>query len=201
MFELQSPEIDKLTAAFIEARKAMKPVKEDAKANYGTYVSIAEIKSCTQEALLAHGLSLTQGRTFKDGIVFVVTKLTHTSGQWQASYVPLYIPENPKNVDQAYGASYSYQRRYELYGLFGIMGEDNDPDSIKNESPRSVPAPRPVSSDKPYPASEAQVKLLSSLLNGKDEILKSILQKHNASSLTELSSRDASGYIEKLKGK
>ena len=50
MFELQSPEIDKLTAAFVEARKAMKPVKEDAKANYGTYVSIAEIKSCTQRS-------------------------------------------------------------------------------------------------------------------------------------------------------
>jgi len=186
-FQLQSPEVDKLTTAFIEARKASKPVREDAKANYGTYVSISEIKSCTNDALLANGLSLTQGTVPKDGQVFLFTKLTHTSGQWQASYMPLYIPESVKNIDQAYGSSMSYQRRYQLYGLFGIMGEDNDPDSIRTERPQG--------------ASEAQLKLLSSLLAGKEELVKHIFSKNNISSLSDLSSAAASNYITQLKGK
>lgn len=131
---IQSQEIDKLTAAFVEARKAFMPVREDCKANYGSYVSLEEIKACTNAALLANGLSLTQGRTWSNGTVLLVTKLAHVSGQWQCSYMPLFIGENVKNIDQAYGSAMSYERRYELYGLFSIKGEDLDPDSAPSST-------------------------------------------------------------------
>lgn len=134
---LQSVEVDKLTQAFIEARKKFKPFKEDSKANYGGYVSIDEIKGCTNQALLDNGLSLTQTRTFNQGQAFLVTKLMHVSGQWQASYVPLVIGSSVKNIDQALGAAMSYNRRYELYGLFSFKGEESDPDA----SPDSHKAP------------------------------------------------------------
>jgi len=136
MLPTQSNEIDKLTTAFVEARKAARPFREDSKANYGSYVSIDEIKSCTNQALLDNGLSLTQMRTFVDGQIFLVTKITHISGQWQAGHVPLIIPENPKNIDQAYGSSMTYQRRYELYGLFAFKGEEEiDQDGEKSTPP------------------------------------------------------------------
>lgn len=144
MFQLQSSEIDKLTQSFIEARKGFKFVKEDSKANYGKYVSLEQIKECTNDALLTNGLSLTQTRVVWEGKVYLVTKLTHVSGQWQASYVPLVIPDNPKDINQAYGSALSYQRRYELYGLFSIKGEENDPDSspeVRDETPRTEMKP------------------------------------------------------------
>jgi hypothetical protein len=141
MLPLQSPEIDKLTQAFVEARKSFKFVREDNKANYGKYVSLEEIKACTNEALLANGLSLTQKRTVIDKEIFLVTKLTHVSGQWECSYVPLIIHDNPKDINQAYGAALSYQRRYELYGLFSIKGEENDPDSVQEDVSRPANNP------------------------------------------------------------
>lgn len=137
--KLQSDEIDKLTTAFVEARKEFDFVKLDGRAHHGGYVSLDEIKFCTNGALLKHGLSLTQTRSFNENHVFLVTKLTHTSGQWLASYAPLYVPENPKSIDQAYGSAVTYARRYELYGLFSIKGEDLDPDSLDNPQNKSMP--------------------------------------------------------------
>jgi hypothetical protein len=189
-FKLQSDEIDKLTAAFVEARKQSRPVREDAKANYGTYVSLSEIKACTNEALLSNGLSLTQGRTFSEGHVLLVTKLSHVSGQWQASYVPLFVPENPKNLDQAYGTAMSYQRRYELYGLFGILGEDNDPDSVGEEV-------RPVSSEF---ISDKQAGFIRMLLkNHSPEVEKALLDAYK--SLDKIPRSRMDSIVEKLKGK
>lgn len=189
-FKLQSDEIDKLTAAFVEARRQSKPVKEDAKANYGSYVSLAEIKACTNEALLVNGLSLTQGRTFSEGHVLLVTKLSHVSGQWQASYVPLFVSENPKNIDQAYGTAMSYQRRYELYGLFGILGEDNDPDSVGGEE---KPAYSEFISDK-------QVGLIRMLLkNNGPEKEKTLLDAYK--SLDKIPKNKMDSIVDWLKGK
>ncbi len=147
MLPLQSEQIDQLTAAFVLARQKAKPFKEDGKANYGSYVSIDEIRSCTNESLLANGLSLTQTRTFVEGQIMLVTRLTHISGQWQCSYVPLIIADNPKNVDQAYGASMTYQRRYELYGLFAFKGEELDPDA--EAEPKSNSNNKSNKNDKP----------------------------------------------------
>jgi hypothetical protein len=141
MLQTQSQDIDKLTQAFVEARKAFKFVREDNKANYGSYVSLEEIKACTNDALLANGLSLTQTRTVIEQQIYLVTKLVHISGQWQASYVPLIIPDNPKDINQAYGSALSYQRRYELYGLFSIKGEENDPDSTLVNMGQNVTTP------------------------------------------------------------
>lgn len=193
-FKLQSDEIDKLTIAFVEARKQSTPVRKDAKANYGSYVSIGEIKACTNEALLANGLSLTQGRTFAEGLEFVVTKLTHVSGQWQASYVPLFVPENPKNIDQARGSAYSYQRRYELYGLFGILGDDLDPDSVESPTEQPVAKGGEVISDK-------QLGLLRTLLKAQPEREAKLCAHYKISDLSQLSWRHMNEVVEMLKPK
>lgn len=193
-FKLQSDEIDKLTAAFVEARKQSTPVRKDAKANYGSYVSIGEIKACTNEALLANGLSLTQGRTFADGHIILVTRLTHTSGQWQASYVPLFVPENPKNIDQAYGSAMSYQRRYELYGLFGILGDDLDPDSVESAVEQPIVKLSEVISDK-------QLGLLRTLLKSQPEREAKLCAHYKIADLSQLSWKHMNEVVETLKPK
>ncbi len=191
-FKLQSDEIDKLTTAFIEARKAFKGVTEDNKANYGSYVSIDEIKACTNPALLANGLSLTQTRSFHDNRIFLVTKLTHASGQWIASYVPLYIPENPKNIDQAIGNAMTYQRRYELYGLFAIKGEDLDPDSFKEEMPTVVKSD--VISDK-------QLAMLKMLLRSQPDRESKLCAHYKIADLSQLPWKHMNEVVNQLKPK
>lgn len=184
-FKLQSDEIDKLTVAFVQARSEFKFVKEDAKANFGTYVSIGEIKAATHDSLLKHGLSLTQDRTIytaPDNNLhqILVTKLTHTSGQWKASYVPLFLPESmPKGIDQSIGTALSYQKRYELYGLFSVMGEDLDPDSINND-------PKLMPTNGNGFISEKQLLLLKSLLKGQESRETGICARYKIDSLDKL---------------
>ena len=190
MLPLQSPEIDKLTQAFVEARKGFKFVKEDSKANYGSYVSLEEIKYATSDSLLANGLSLTQGRTIIDNAICLVTRLTHTSGQWIASYVPLVIPENVKDINQAYGSALSYQRRYELYGLFSIKGEENDPDSI---------AANPTQPNNCI--SEKQLALLKSKIAGDAQLEDKICQRAKIAALHLLDKRLMDQVLAYIDGK
>ena len=190
MLPRQSDEIDKLTTAFIEARKSFKPFKEDSNANYGKYVSIDEIKYCTNDSLLANGLSLTQERTIVDGQVVLVTQLTHSSGQWRASYVPLCIVENPKSIDQAYGSSMTYQRRYELYGLFAFKGEELDPDAD---------TAKPTSYQSQY-INDKQVALINMLAKSKPDMAKDFLEKLKIDEFSQLPKQYADRVIKALKG-
>lgn len=187
-FELQSSEIDKLTAAFVQAKKEFTPFKATAKGNWGAYVSIDDMRAATNDALLKHGVKLTQGEAFSEfngGTVFLITTLSH-GNQWERSYMPIYIPANPRSIDQAYGSSFSYQRRYALYNLFGIKGEDLDPDSA------------PPVKDK---MNDATFSKLIALLDKRPDaasIEKSILKKANIVRLEDLTEEKAQSCIEAL---
>lgn len=199
MLPLQSNEIDKLTQAFVEARKGFKFVKEDSKANYGSFVSLEEIKYATNESLLANGLSLTQGRTIVDGAICLVTRLTHTSGQWIASYVPLVIPETAKDINQEYGKAMSYQRRYELYGLFSIKGEENDPDSVREESSQpSGNVGQNVTGSGCI--SEKQLAMLKAILRGDADREAKICAHYKIDTLAQLPWKHMQEVVNKLKG-
>ncbi len=133
MLPLQSENIDKLTEAFIAARMSFKEFNAETNSRYDKkkrLVSIDDCREATEDALFANGISLTQQQQWVDGMAMLETKYRHTSGQWEASYAPLNLNNtNPGlNVDQIVGTSMSYQRRYALYGLFCIKGEDLDPD-------------------------------------------------------------------------
>ncbi len=187
-FKLQSDEIDKLTAAFVEAKKEFLPFKATAKGNWGAYVSIDDMRAATNDALIKHGVKLTQDQAFSEfngGTVFLVTKLAH-GNQWERSFMPIYIPANPRSIDQAYGSSFSYQRRYALYNLFGIKGEDLDPDSA------------PVVKDK---MKDATFSKLIALLDKRPDaaaIEKSILKKAEITRLEELTEEKAQSCIDAL---
>jgi len=97
--DLQSPEIDKITAALVEAKKNFKPLWADSKSNYKKegFVGLDSIEDCTRDALHLQGLSTKQGRCVMEGAVMLQTQLIHTSGQWFAYYMPLTMP-NPQNT-------------------------------------------------------------------------------------------------------
>lgn len=129
--KLHSDEIDKLTQAFTKATLEINGFEADKSGNYGPYVTINSIRRTSWNILANHGLKVWQGRTVHNGQLYLVTRLMHISGQWEASYTPQNIPSTARSYDQALGIAMSYQRRYDLYGLFGILGEDSDPESKK----------------------------------------------------------------------
>jgi hypothetical protein len=70
-------------------------------------------------------------------------------------------------------------------------GDGMDPDSEPQEEQKQ----------KPMVASDAQVKFLSSLLAGKDDIRQTLLKSEGVESLEQLSAGLVSRSIAKLKGK
>ncbi len=189
--ELQSPQINELITALVAAKKEFKPLKATAKGNYGEYASSDDIKEATEDALGNHGLVFVQNRVYLCERVFLQTRLLHNSGQWIAAYFPLDIPENVRSIDQAYGSATTYQRRYEAYGMLGLgKGDGMDPDSEPQEEQKP----------KTIVASEAQVKFLSNLLAGKDDIRQTLLKSEGVTSLDQLSAGLVSRSITKLKG-
>lgn len=196
--KLQSDEIDKISAAFISACSDIEDFKASKKGNYGLYVTINDIKHAAYKACLKYGLRYKQYRTIIDGKVIMITQLNHSSGQWERSYVELNLPANSKRGDfnQDWGASYSYQRRYELYGLFGILGEDIDPDDdpALKESTESSQSNAKVISKKQY-------DYIISLLANQTEREKGILEKYKIDDIGDLLASDCDEVINILKRK
>lgn len=190
--ELQSPQINELVKAMVAAKKEFKPLLADVKGQYGEYASSDAIKEATEEALGNHGLYFKQDPSILDGHVVLHSQLSHESGQWMASYMLLTGTGNPRSVDQSYGSSITYQRRYVAYGMLGLgKGDGMDPDSIPQEPQ--------ISSAKV--ATQNQIYRLSHLLREKDtnnEIRDSMLKHEGVDSLEQLSFDLVSKSIDKL---
>jgi hypothetical protein len=76
------------------------------------------------------------------GLIHLTTMLAHSSGEWLASEWPV-CPIADTTVPQRMGAALTYARRYALFALVGIAGEDDldAPDLLA----RSEPVPKSAS--------------------------------------------------------
>jgi len=192
--DLQSPEIDKITAAFVEAKKGFAAAEKDGKGNFGTFTSLGAIKNCTEESLLENGLMYKQGEVFMEGIWMLMTFLSHTSGQWMANYCPLFHDPVQKDPNKAHGASLTYQRRYASYGFLGVGKDDAiDPDyKQKNESTTTV------SSQEQEPITSKQLYTIEQKLKADPKLEEDILKKYNVASLGNLYKWEAKDILEKI---
>jgi ERF superfamily len=80
------------------------------------------------------------------GLIHLTTMLAHSSGEWLASDWPV-CPISETAAPQRMGAALTYARRYALFALVGIAGED-DLDAPDLPS-RSEPVPKPASAAVP----------------------------------------------------
>ena len=117
-----STETKELYAAFVAAQADPKYAAFD-KTNphfKNKYASLASARDTITPALAKHGLAVMQvtefGETFR-----LVTRMVHTSGQWVESYYPL-----DKAAPQQMGSGMTYARRYSLFAICGIVGDDDD---------------------------------------------------------------------------
>ena len=149
--------------------------------NWGSFASLDAIRDVTKLALAKNGLRFDQGPAWHEGTVFMVSSLNHTSGQWKRWYMPIYIAENARDHNQAWGASQSYQRRYSAYGILGLgKGDDNDPESTNDGRvhAQSKPGSNTIS--------EKQVALLKARINGNAELESIICKGFKIATLAQL---------------
>ena len=107
------------------------------------YASLASGLDIVRKSLGQHGIATVQTTAIDNeaGQIRLTTILAHESGEWISSDWPV-CPTSQTNTPHLMGAALSYARRYALFALVGIAGEDDldAPDLLVEPSPAiSIP--------------------------------------------------------------
>lgn len=107
-----------LAAAQAEIRNPAKNHKNPHFKN--KYADLTDGLDVIRPTLSKHGIAVIQATAFVDGFVTLVTRLAF-KGQWYQSTWPL----GPAGNQQQLGAANTYARRYSLFALVGVAGDDD----------------------------------------------------------------------------
>ena len=143
--------MSELTKALIQFHKDVDKIEKNARANYGKFADLANVLSTVTPALLKNDLVLVQ--EFDGDKLYTV--LRHISGEFISSGCNLIISEG-RNKTQEWGKAVTYQRRYAICSILGIVA-DMDMDGAMLEDAKPEPA-KPKSKPKPAAAKNPVTK-------------------------------------------
>jgi ERF superfamily len=108
------------------------------------YASLASGLDIIRKSLGQHEIATVQTTTIdkESGQIRLTTLLAHASGEWISSDWPV-CPISETANPHVMGAALTYARRYALFALVGIAGEDDldAPDLLVDPSPTAAPDP------------------------------------------------------------
>jgi len=87
-----------------------------------SYVDLSDGLEVIRKCFSKHGLAFIQGTSIVDGMIVLNTRITHLSGQWIESEYPVGGLGKPQEM----GSGMTYARRYALFSMVGVAGEDDD---------------------------------------------------------------------------
>ena len=174
--------MSELTKALIGFHKAVDKIEKNARANYGKFADLANVLSTVTPALHANGLAITQ--TFLDDSL--ITTLHHESGETLSSSCKLIICDG-RNMTQEWGKAVTYQRRFSICAILGVVA-DMDTDDVPDlpSSSKTTPA-------QAKPANVKQAVASQAFQAGQ----KAIKAAKTLDSLSDLSKRVAERYDKK----
>jgi len=116
--ELTNPE-----KALVAIIRASNPCDQDQTFRYAAFSSGLDI---VRKALGGHEIATVQTTTIdkEAGLIRLTTTLAHSSGEWLSSEWPV-CPIAETVAPRRMGAALTYARRYALFTLVGIAGEDD----------------------------------------------------------------------------
>src|SRR5436305_12827804 len=89
------------------------------------YASLASGLDIVRKALGKHEIAAVQTTAIDEaGLIRLTTVLAHSSGEWVSSDWPV-CPVSETSAPHRMGAALTYARRYALFTLVGIAGEDD----------------------------------------------------------------------------
>jgi len=136
--ELKNPEKTLTATIYPERRNRERTYGSQAAEQGGRtfhYASLASGLELVRKTLSSHGLAVVQTTAIDDGaqVVKLTTVLAHSSGEWIASDWPVCSVKDTETPHRM-GMALTYARRYALFALVGIAGED-DLDAPDLETP------------------------------------------------------------------
>lgn len=138
-----------LAAAQLEMANPEKNKSATIKSEKGSYAykyaDLAEALDGLRKTLGAHGLSIIQVTQLDGDTLTVITRLMHSSGQWIDSTYPVCRT----GAHQQMGAALTYARRYALFAMVGIAGDDDTDGNGAAEAVGGARRPAPAKPDEP----------------------------------------------------
>lgn len=95
------------------------------KSNYADFESVV---GAARPALSKNGLAFIQMPSIENDKTVLVTRITHSSGQWFEDSMPI---KATKDDAQGLGSAITYTRRYALQAALGIVTSNDDDDAEK----------------------------------------------------------------------
>ena len=144
-----SQDTNEISAALSKAQGMMdNPDKSAKNPHFGsTYADLAAGLSAIRVALSANGIAFIQTPRIEDDLMMLDTRLTHSSDQYfECEWPVCKLPAAP----QLMGSALTYARRYSLFSIVGIAGEDDDGNAASASTPardskgRSLPPKPPI---------------------------------------------------------
>jgi|SRR5271154_3274847 len=119
-----------ISKALIDAQAEVQN-PEFSKTNLHLKYKYAELKSvikAVKPVLAKHGLSIIQSPVWhvETSSWVLISRITHTSGQWQEFMMPMFYVCERGNASQSFGSALTYARRYAYNSLMGIVGDEDD---------------------------------------------------------------------------
>src|SRR3954452_2546780 len=105
------------------------------------YASLASGLDLVRKCLGQHEIATIQSTAIDNdnGLIRLTTVLAHSSGEWMSSDWPV-CPVSETNAPHRMGAALTYARRYALFTLVGIAGEDDlDAPDLPSLSVKATP--------------------------------------------------------------
>jgi len=127
-----SDQINELSEALAAAQGALKnPAKTKTNPHFKSqYVDLSDGLAAVRECLSKHGLMIVQGTSIHDSAIILHTRISHKSGQWIEAEYPVGGFGRPQEM----GSALTYARRYSLFAMVGIAGEDDDDGNAAQEA-------------------------------------------------------------------
>jgi len=141
-----SEQINEIAAALAKAQAEIKnPHKDSINPHFKSrYVDLASGIDAVRAVLSKNGISIIQAPTVENLFITLETRLAHSSGQWiSCTYPVIQFPAKQQEI----GSAITYARRYSLFGLVGIAGDDDDDGneaSKRETAPPAKQAPKPT---------------------------------------------------------
>ena len=185
--KFESDELGELFAALAKAQCEMSIAVHNSSNPFfkSKYSDLSSVIKASRPCLTKNGLAVLQRVLPNEkGQQFLLTRLCHSSGQWMESKMLI----SPAKSDVQSLASYiTYLKRYSYAAITGVVASDEDDDgesamsSIRKSDYAAAAAPAKISKE--------QLKKLSDGLEGKSEMLDSILKHFSISKLSDLTEK------------
>lgn len=149
-----------------------------------------------KQHLSKHGVSVYQATRVEGDVLMLDTRLAH-KGQWiEAEYPVCRFPAKPQEL----GSALTYARRYSLFSLVGIAGEQDDDGTAANDTPTQAPKRASNKADDKTSAVAKDVALMAISMAQTLEILQSWGVDHKAE-MEKMSDADVAEVRKAFKAK